>query len=50
MYSFLDDNYYGQLGLGHNDNQNKPVTLMQGIPIRQIACGVYAYCYSTRQQ
>ena len=32
-------NNYGQLGLGHNDNQNKPITLMQGIPIRQIACG-----------
>ena len=32
-------NNYGQLGLGHNRNQNKPVTLMQGIPIRQIDCG-----------
>ena len=32
-------NDYGQLGLGHNDNQNKPITLMQGIPIRKIACG-----------
>ena len=29
----------GQLGLGHNKSQNKPVTLMQRIPIRQIACG-----------
>ena len=34
-------NNYGQLGLGHNDDQNKPQTLMQGIPIRQIACGDY---------
>ena len=32
-------NDYGQLGLGHNDDQNKPQTLMQGIAIRQIACG-----------
>ena len=22
-------NYEGQLGLGHNDDQNKPITLMQ---------------------
>jgi len=29
----------GQLGLGHNDDQNKPIILMQGISIRQIACG-----------
>ena len=34
-------NDHGQLGLGHNDDQNKPITLMQGIPIRQIACGAY---------
>ena len=34
-------NRYGQLGLCHNDNQNKPVTLVQGIAIRQIACGNY---------
>jgi len=27
------------LGLGHNRYQNKPQTLMQGIAIRQIACG-----------
>ena len=33
------NNKYGQLGLGHNDNQNKPQILMQGIAIRQIACG-----------
>jgi len=26
----------GQLGLGHNDDQNKPITLMQGIAIRQL--------------
>ena len=32
-------NKYGQLGLGNNYYQNKPVTLMQGIAIRQIACG-----------
>ena len=32
-------NEYGQLGLGHNAHQNKPITLMQGIVIRQIACG-----------
>ena len=32
-------NVYGQLGLGHNRDQNKPITLMQGIPIRQINCG-----------
>ena len=32
-------NNYGQLGLGNNYHQNKPVTLMQGIAIRQIACG-----------
>ena len=31
-------NVYGQLGLGHNSDQNKPITLMQGIPIRQITC------------
>ena len=31
-------NKYGQLGLGHNHDQNKPVTLMRGIPIRKIAC------------
>ena len=31
-------NNEGQLGLGHNNNQNKPQTLMQGIQIRQIAC------------
>ena len=33
------DNHYGQLGLGHHNNQNKPATLMHGISIRQIACG-----------
>ena len=43
-------NDYGQLGLGHNDNQNKPITLMQGIPIRQIACGDKSYCHSTGKQ
>ena len=32
-------NDYGQLGLGHNISQNKPQILMQGIAIRQIACG-----------
>ena len=32
-------NGYGQLGLGHNRDQNKPQILMKGIPIRQIACG-----------
>ena len=30
-----------KLGLGHNESQNKPITLMQGIPIRQIACGCH---------
>ena len=34
-------NDHCELGLGHNCNQNKPITLMQGIPIRQIACGGY---------
>ena len=34
-------NIEGQLGLGHKRDQNKPVTLMCGIPIRQIACGAY---------
>ena len=33
------NNDYGQLGLGHNDNQNKPVLLMNDKQIRQIACG-----------
>ena len=37
----------GQLGLGHNDDQNKPITLMRGIPIRQIACG-YRHTVSLR--
>ena len=32
-------NYFGQLGLNHNDDQNKPILLMQKIPIRQITCG-----------
>jgi len=32
-------NEHGQLGLGHIDNQLEPQTLMQKIPIRQIACG-----------
>jgi alpha-tubulin suppressor-like RCC1 family protein len=34
-------NTYGQLGLGHNENQNKPQLLMQGEEIHQIACGIY---------
>jgi len=29
------------LGLGHNDDQYTPVLLMQGIIIRQIACGMH---------
>jgi len=32
-------NDYGQLGLGHNKNQNKPQLLMRGEEIRQITCG-----------
>ena len=32
-------NYCGQLGLGHNIDQNIPILMMHGIPIRQIACG-----------
>ena len=31
-------NNCGQLGLRHNDDQNKPQTLIQWIAIRQIAC------------
>ena len=34
-------NNYGQLGLGHYENQNRPIILMQEIPIYQIACGHY---------
>jgi len=34
-------NKYGQLGLNHNDDLNQPVLMMQGISIRQIACGKY---------
>jgi len=48
MFSFFGYNRYGQLGLGHDKSQNKPITLMQGIPIRQIACGSFSYCHSTR--
>jgi len=44
------DNDKGQLGLRHNAYQNKPQTLMQGIPIRQIACGSFHTGHSTRQQ
>ena len=36
-------NNHGQLGLGHNINQNKPILMMHGIPIRQIACGYESY-------
>jgi alpha-tubulin suppressor-like RCC1 family protein len=34
-------NKYGQLGLGHNEDQNKPQLLMHGEEIHQIACGSY---------
>ena len=33
------DNYFGQLGLNHNNRQNKPVFLMN--EISQIVCGAY---------
>ena len=32
-------NGYGQLGLGNNEDQNKPVILMQDEGISQIVCG-----------
>ena len=31
----------GQLGLRHDDDQNRPTLLMQGISIHQITCGYY---------
>ncbi len=34
-------NRYGQLGLGHNEDQMEPQLIMQGVEIRQIACGAY---------
>jgi alpha-tubulin suppressor-like RCC1 family protein len=34
-------NGYGQLGLGHNKNQNVPQLLMKDEGISQIACGSY---------
>ena len=33
------DNVLGQLGLGDNENKNKPTLLMQDKTIRQIICG-----------
>jgi X-linked retinitis pigmentosa GTPase regulator len=35
------NNEYGQLGLGHNKNQNAPQLLMTDDRISQIACGKY---------
>ena len=35
----LGANFNGQLGRGNNKCNNYPVTIMQNIPIRQIACG-----------
>jgi alpha-tubulin suppressor-like RCC1 family protein len=32
-------NYEGEIGLGHNKDQNEPQLLMHGEQIRQIACG-----------
>jgi len=32
---------HGQLGLGHNEKQNKPQLLMHREKIHQIACGGY---------
>jgi alpha-tubulin suppressor-like RCC1 family protein len=34
-------NYNGQLGLGHNNDQNVPQLLMKDENINQIACGSY---------
>jgi alpha-tubulin suppressor-like RCC1 family protein len=40
VYSF-GNNRDGQLGLGHNKNQNVPRLLMKDEGIIQIACGAY---------
>ena len=32
-------NYSGQLGLGDNNNRNKPTLLMKYLSIQQMACG-----------
>ena len=35
--------YFGQLGLGDNQNRNKPELLMTDPEIKQIICGMVSY-------